>query len=184
LPVICQNPATTAPNWQQLRDGIKPEKLLQKVDISPPILLTGVSLMVSLLVIIIRSLGILQPLELKAFDQLMRSRPDEGMDYRLLLITITGADVQAQSPEERQATSLSNRALEQLIEKLTEYQPRAIGLDIYREMPTESNYKTLINSWQNSDRLIGVCRVGEDADNPGIAAPQEIPKENLETPNE
>ena len=179
LPVLCQNPATTAPNWQQLRDGIKPEKLLQKVDISPPILLTGASLMVSLLVIIIRALGILQPLELKAFDQLMRSRPDEGMDSRLLLITITGADVQAQSPEERQATSLSNRALEQLIEKLTEYQPRVIGLDIYREMPTESNYQTLINYWQNSDRLIGVCRVGEDADNPGIAAPQEIPKENL-----
>ncbi|WP_413165325.1 CHASE2 domain-containing protein [Capilliphycus salinus ALCB114379] len=179
LPVICQNPATIAPNWRQLRDGIKPEKILPKVNLSPTILFTGASLTASLFVIIIRFLGILQPFELKAFDHFMLSRPDEGMDSRLLLITITGSDVQAQPPKERQATSLSNRALEQLIEKLTEYQPRVIGLDIYREMPTESEYKTLINSWQNSDRLIGVCKIGDDAENPGIPAPQEILKDNL-----
>ncbi|MEB3283516.1 MAG: CHASE2 domain-containing protein [Lyngbya sp.] len=179
LPVICQNPATIAPNWRQLRDGIKPEKIQPKVNLSPQILFTGASLTASLFVIIIRFLGILQPFELKAFDHFMRSRPDEGMDSRLLLITITGSDVQAQPPKERQATSLSNRALEQLIEKLTEYKPRVIGLDIYREMPTESEYKPLINSWQNSDRLIGVCKIGEDGENPGIPAPQEILKDNL-----
>jgi len=179
LPVICQNPATIAPSWSQLQDGIKPEKLPPKFQISSPLLLTGASLTVSLLVIIIRFLGFLQPFELKAFDQLMRSRPDEGMDSRLLLITITGADVQSQPPKERQATSLSNQALEQLIEKLMQYEPRAIGLDIYREMQTESEYKTLINSWQGLDRLMGVCKIGEDANNPGISPPQEIPKDNL-----
>ncbi|MDY7021162.1 MAG: CHASE2 domain-containing protein [Cyanobacteriota bacterium] len=179
LPVICQNPATIAPNWKQLRDGIKPEKKRPEFQISPPLLFTGASLIVSFLVIIARFAGLLQPLELKAYDQLMRSRPDEGMDSRLLLITITGSDVQAQPPEERQATSLSNRALEQLLQKLNQYEPRAIGLDIYREMPTEPEFETLINSWQNLDKFIGVCQTGEDAFNPGITAPQEIPSDHL-----
>ncbi len=179
LPVICQNPSTIAPSWQQLRDGIKPEKIAPEFNISQPILLTGISFTVSFLVILIRFLGILQLVELNAFDLLMRSRPDEGMDSRLLLITITGADVQAQPPERRKATSLSNQALEQLIEKLIAYQPRAIGLDIYRVMPTESEYQTLIHSWQELDQLIGVCQVGENQKDPGIAPPEEIPPENL-----
>ena len=40
-----------------------------------------------------RALGILQPLELSAYDLLMRQRPAETIDPRLLTVEITAADL-------------------------------------------------------------------------------------------
>lgn len=180
LPVTFQNPATIPPTWEQLRDGIsEPKTPTIPVSLPESFIHTGLTLAVTTVVIGIRLLGGLQPLELKAFDYLMRSRPDEGSDPRLLLITITGADVQAQPPQERQATSLSNHALDQVLQKVMAYQPRAIGLDIYREIPVKSEYQTLINTLKNNDRFITVCQVGEDANNPGVPTAAEIPKDRL-----
>ena len=50
----------------------------------------------ALFVILVRSLGLLQPLELAAFDQLMRSRPAEPADDRFLIVTVSEADIQYQ----------------------------------------------------------------------------------------
>src|SRR5919202_1536064 len=43
----------------------------------------------------VRQLGWLQPLELAAFDLMVRLRPDEGPDPRLLVVTITEQDIKA-----------------------------------------------------------------------------------------
>lgn len=80
-----------------------------------------------------RELGILQSSELLAFDVLMRLRPYEEPDKRILVVTITEADVQSQPANERRAASLSDRSLAQVVAKLEQFKPRVIGLDIYRE---------------------------------------------------
>jgi len=124
--------------------------------------------------------GMLQPLELKTFDHLMQIRPQpEQPDPRLLMITITGEDVQAQSSVQRQGLSLSNAKLAQLLEKLAQYQPRVIGLDLYRDFPVDPQYGDLVNRLRQDKGLITVCKVGDTTDNPGIAPPPDIPPDTL-----
>ncbi|MBE9116196.1 CHASE2 domain-containing protein [Lusitaniella coriacea LEGE 07157] len=185
LPLICQNPTATPPTWWELcnRPTLAPPTPLQprkksKIQLSLGSIL-AISLIIAGSIVGLRSLGLLEPIELKAFDRLMRLRPDEGPDPRLLLITVTGTDVQAQPAQERKSSSLSNNALEQLLDQLDQYEPRVVGLDIYRAAPVEPKYNRLIERFRNDDRFINVCKVADDADNPGIPPPNPIPKDKI-----
>ncbi len=130
------------------------------------------SFAITSIVIAIRTLGFLQVWELQAYDQLMRSRPDEGIDKRLLLVTITEEDVQSQPITERKAASLSERSFAQLLTKLELSKPRAIGFDIYRETPLEAKYRNLAAKIKNSNNLFTICHYGK----PGIKPPPEVSK--------
>ena len=133
------------------------------------------SIVVTSVVVGVRQQGALETWELAANDSLQRLRPVEGADPRLLVITISEADIQAQS--QRQG-SLSDRTLEQLLIKLEQYQPRAIGLDIYRDVPVSAAYPKLTKYLQNSDRFIGLCKISDPStNNPGIAPPPELSPE-------
>ncbi len=132
-------------------------------------------LAVTSLVVGVRQLGILEKWELVAVDGLQGWRPIEAPDPRLLVVTITESDIQAQP--QRQG-SLSDRTLEQLLTKLEQYQPRAIGLDIYRDIPVSATYPNLAKYLQKSDRFIGLCKISDsDTNNPGIAPPPELSPE-------
>jgi CHASE2 domain-containing sensor protein len=119
----------------------------------------------------VRSLGLLQSWELQAFDQLMRQRPDEGPDKRLLLVTITEEDVQSQPLKERGLASLSDRSLAQLLAKLEQSQARTIGLDIYREVAVAGNYRDLATRMKKGDHFIAICKYGKF----GVSPPPEVP---------
>ncbi len=122
-----------------------------------------------------RHLGILEGLELGGYDQLMRSRPDQGPDNRLLVVGVTEGDIQS-----RKEYPLHDGTLAQLIEKLQQYQPRAIGLDILRDVPQGSptGRIALQKTLTESDNLIAVCKLSS-ADQPGIAAAPGVPEERV-----
>ncbi|MFN6516355.1 MAG: CHASE2 domain-containing protein [Nostoc sp. CreGUA01] len=178
LPIICQNPAEISPTWQDLcgrRLGLYlPRPNLKQL---PLVFLNTFS--VTLIIVLIRLFGGLQPLELEAFDQLMRLRPKEQPDSRLLVITVTDEDIQAQGKEPRQG-SLSDKYLNLLLTKLEEYQPAAIGLDIYRDFPVSTTQPELAKRMQKSDRLIAICKRADPKYDPtGISPPPEIPETRL-----
>ncbi|EGJ34487.1 MULTISPECIES: CHASE2 domain-containing protein [Moorena] len=168
LPVIYQNLAQEPPAWADLCQ--EQEKRKPKWPSFQRVLLS--SIVVTSLVMVVRSLGLFQPWELQGFDQLMRLRPNEGPDPRLLLVTITEKDVQSQPKEERRAASLSDRSLAKLLAKLEQYQPSAIGLDIYRENPVAREYQDLATRMQTSDHLFAICHYGD----PGVPPPPEVPE--------
>ena len=126
----------------------------------------------------IRQLGVLQTWELQSFDHLMQLRPSELPDPRLLIITVTEADVQSQDPQERRSSSLSERSLTRLLEKIQPYNPIGIGLDIYRDFPVSAKYQNLRTYMQN-ESFVGVCKVGEIRDDPGIRSAPELSAERL-----
>ena len=133
------------------------------------------SIVASSVVVGVRQQGALETWELAASDRLQRLRPLEGADPRLLVVTITEADIQAQSPRQG---SLSDRTLEQLLMVLEQYQPRAIGLDIYRDVPVGAAYPNLTKYLQKSDNFIGLCKISDPStNNPGIAPPPELSPE-------
>ncbi len=178
LPAICQNPAEISPTWEDLCGGrlglYLPRPNFRHL---PAVFLSSFS--VTLIVVLIRLFGGLQPLELAAFDQLMQLRPKEEPDSRLLVINITDEDIQAQGQEPRQG-SLSDKYLNLLLVKLEQYQPIAIGLDIYRDFSVSANQPELAKRMQKSDRLIAICKRPDPKYDPtGISPPPEIPETRL-----
>ncbi|MBD2249923.1 CHASE2 domain-containing protein [Nostoc parmelioides] len=178
LPIICQNPAEISPTWQDL-SGQRPGLQLPRPNFQQLPAVGLSSLIITFTIVLIRWSGGLQLLELGAFDQLMRLRPKEEPDSRLLVVTITDQDIQAQGKEPRQG-SLSDKHLNLLLTKLEQYQPAAIGLDIYRDFPVSANQPELAKRMQKSDRLIAICkRADPESDPTGIAPPPEIPETRL-----
>ena len=140
------------------------------------------SIAIACLIIGIRYLGWLQPLELSAYDRLMQLRPLENPDSRLLLITVDEADIQYQNQQQMSLRwSLSDEALAQLLAKIKPYNPRTIGIDIYRDFAVDPNYPNLARELQTSDRLYAVCKVPAPRDGTpeGTPPPPEIPLERV-----
>lgn len=173
LPVIYQNPAEETLTWQELcgrTNTISPPKLTRR-NLQSALM---VSAIVTGFIVGVRSLGFMQQWEMSAFDSMMRMRPDEGADERLLVITVTEADIQAQ--KQRQKSSLSDTTLQELLQKLESYKPRAIGLDIYRDFPVDSQYPDLATRLRTNNSFIGICQIsGSEQQVVGISPPPEIP---------
>ncbi|MDF5707463.1 MAG: CHASE2 domain-containing protein [Nostoc sp. S4] len=185
LPVIYQNLAEIPPSWHELgiergKGGLSREQRGRFSRSKLHLLwLICMSLITTSLVASVRYLGMLQKLELQAFDQLQRLRPDENPESRLFVVTITEEDVQSQSQQKPQG-SLSDESLLKLLKKLAAYQPQAIGLDIYRDRPAKSDLPELQKHLYNNKHLIPVCRVSDpQSEHPGIKPPPEIPLERL-----
>ncbi len=120
----------------------------------------------------VRQLGWLQPLELAAFDLMVRVRPDEGPDPRLLVVGITEQDIQTlkQYP-------VSDQVLAQLIGKLQQYQPRAIGVDLARDVPKGLGHNELVAQFKNPN-LIAITYIG-NSDLERVPPPPGIPEERI-----
>ncbi|MEH2261769.1 CHASE2 domain-containing protein [Nostoc sp.] len=182
LPMICQNPAQTPPTWDKLWSTTKPEEK-PNLALSPRRRLTTTllsSLAITGLVFGVRWVGWLESLEIPIFDQMMRSRPTEALDSRLLVITIDDGDlaIQRQNNESLIGASISEKSLNKVLAKLNQYQPRAIGLDIYRDFPAKQ--PDLITRLQQTPNLVGVCKGSDSRANiTGIKPPPEIPEINL-----
>ena len=192
LPIICQNPAVMPPTWQGLWQAKNPPYPSLR-PLPRPIFwhrfraVFLISMVITSIILGVRQLGLLQPFELQAFDYLMQRRPAEAPDSRLLVVTVTEADIQAQKNEPKRG-SLSDHSLAQLLEKLDSYQPRVIGLDIYRDFPVGANYpdlaKRLTKSEGQNDNFaasfIAVCKVSNpETNDQGVAPPPEVPAEQL-----
>ena len=182
LPVICQNLAEVPPTWQGLQHLVVSKSntqnrlsLRSRCSFRAVLVVSGV---VAALLVGVRQVGILQQVELQAFDQLTRWRPAEKPDPRLLVVKITEADLHL--PEQQQKTgSLSDLALSRLLTKLEQYQPRAIGLDIYRDYPVSPKHAELATQLRQQ-HLITVCKASDPAANDtGIKPPPEVSPERL-----
>ncbi|ARV57809.1 hypothetical protein BZZ01_03430 [Nostocales cyanobacterium HT-58-2] len=122
----------------------------------------------------VRQLGWMQAQELWAFDQLMRLRPDEGPDERLLIVAVTEKDIFV-----HRKWPLSDRTIAQLLEKLEQHQPRVIGLDMYRDFPVPPGNSELAKRLQQSDRVITVCKVSNSPTDSGVAPPPGVPEARI-----
>jgi CHASE2 domain-containing sensor protein len=189
LPIVFQNPAVPSLTWQGLQGYpvtepkslalTRPLKLLGRIQLA-----IVASLAVTSCVTGTRYLGMLQTWELSAFDLLMRSRPAEKPDPRIAIVTVTEADLQAQTYDnEPRRGSLSDRSLAKLLAKLNAARPLAIGLDIYRDYPVSKSEPKLIELLRTSDggrTIVGVCKVSEAATgDPGVAPPPELSSDKL-----
>ncbi|NJK54263.1 MAG: CHASE2 domain-containing protein, partial [Leptolyngbyaceae cyanobacterium SU_3_3] len=81
------------------------------------------------LVMLLRFTGWLQPLEWWAFDQLLCFRPAEAIDDRIVVVEIRESDLRKVKKWPIPDSMLAN-----LLDKIRQQQPTAIGLDLYRDL--------------------------------------------------
>ena len=134
-----------------------------------------VSLSVTGLLLFGRQIRLFEPLELKTFDQMMQLRPALPPDSRLLVVKVTEADIESQK---QNGWPLTDAVINQLFNKLEQYQPAVIGLDIYRDIPQEPGHAKLSAHLQKSDRIIPVCKIS-DRENPGTPGPPNVPESRV-----
>ncbi|MBW4472374.1 MAG: CHASE2 domain-containing protein [Stenomitos rutilans HA7619-LM2] len=115
-----------------------------------------------------RQLGWLQPLELAAYDRLVQLSPDPGIDSRLLIVGITEADITAQKQ-----FPIADRPLAQAIQALQGYKPRAIGLDLLRNLPQQPGRAEFLAALK-APNVITITNLGS-ANPPTTPAPAEVP---------
>lgn len=121
-----------------------------------PIWRTGAlpGLTVLVIVIVARLNGLLQPLEWMAFDQLLRLRPVEPMDNRITIIGINEYDI-----KNLNTYPIPDIEIAGLIKKIRNYQPRVIGLDIFKDIPVEPGHQELIDVFKETKNLIAIEKV-------------------------
>jgi diguanylate cyclase (GGDEF)-like protein/PAS domain S-box-containing protein len=109
------------------------------------------ALSVASCILLLRYFGIVQSLELAAFDQFFCLRPPEPVDERIVIVAIEEADLQfiGQWP-------LPDTVIAQSLQQIHRHQPRMIGLDLYRDLPVEPGHEHLQQAYKSIPNLIGI----------------------------
>lgn len=107
-------------------------------------------------IILLRLMGLLQSSELAAFDQLFPLRPKEPIDPRIVIVEIREQDL-----KQAGQWPISDRLMAQLLMKLNSYQPRTIGLDIYRDLPVQPGHEEFIKASNTIPNLIGIEKLAD-----------------------
>ncbi len=110
------------------------------------------------LVILFRLSGILQGWEWTTYDFYMRMRPTEERDRRIGIVGIDENDI-----KNLKESIIPDGVLADLLQKLKAMQPRAIGLDLYRDLPVPPGHEKLLNVFQTTPNLIGIQKVAGEA---------------------
>ncbi|MGF1567068.1 MAG: CHASE2 domain-containing protein [Nodosilinea sp.] len=122
------------------------------------------------LVVLGRLLGLFQELEWKTLDSFLRWRPAEAQDKRVLVVGIDEADIQ------RLGTyPIPDGAMAELLTTLAKQQPRAIGIDIYRNLPQEPGHGTLLDALENLPYVFGIEKISQ----PIVLPPPSLPPERV-----
>ncbi|MBN2373563.1 adenylate/guanylate cyclase domain-containing protein, partial [bacterium] len=128
------------------------------------ILVTG--FFVSLCIIGLRNTGYLEFLELAAYDRYIALQSKaHPHDPRIVIIAISEADI-----KEMGRWPITDSALAYSLKILNKYGPRAIGLDIYRDMPVPPGEKGLSDIFEQADNIVTVKKIGDETF-PGIPSP-------------
>ncbi|MBD2002740.1 MULTISPECIES: CHASE2 domain-containing protein [Cyanophyceae] len=179
LPVILQSHLEVPPTWKEFLikakgssvefDSKFPYDQYRVIPLAPPPLprkpkLLAVllaSLIITILLVGLRSHSVLEPLELWAYDRFMQLKSVPPLDKRILIVAVNDEDVNVKQFKK----PLSDRVVTQLLTKLEKYQPQVIGLDIQRPEATggtKADWENLGKHIQNSVRpIIAICDVGE-----------------------
>ncbi|MEG3895278.1 MULTISPECIES: CHASE2 domain-containing protein [unclassified Microcoleus] len=167
LPIIWQHPAAVPPVWNDFL--LAPDSpavaenltavaaALKRAPVKGFSRLRAVILAsagCSLAVMGARSLGMMEPGELSMFDRLLGQREPELIDNRLLVVEVTDKD------SEKYDYPQSDAVVAGVLDKLQQFQPLAIGLDMHRYPARGLGREKLISLFDNNPNIITICNYG------------------------
>ena len=142
--------------------------IAQKIWDTPPFARGVIGALVFAGVFLISRSGYLQPLELWSYDGWLRLRPALSLSSaqtRIALITISEEDIQ-----ELGQWPISDAILAAALRRIEEHQPRAIGIDIYRDVPVPPGHEELETIFSHHSNIVATMKFGGGSKG-GVAAP-------------
>ena len=122
------------------------------------------ALYISLSTIGIHQLGIIQTLEFVNYDLLFYLKQPEAIDERITIVKWDEKSINA-----LQESIISDINLNKLVNKILQYNPRVIGLDLYRDIPVSSSklsqeenfraYNSLNQTFKVNSNIIGIQKI-------------------------
>ena len=125
------------------------------------------SLLITGLLLGVKQLGKLERFELKAYDRLVNLNSKDYIDPRLLVVEITESDIQQQNQ-----WPITDEVYSELLTKLQKYQPKVIGLDIYRDISHPPGNEALRKQLQ-AKNVISIQEID------GVPPPKGVPQEQI-----
>lgn len=135
----------------------------------PVITVSGITI---LSLLFFRYLGIFQSLEARIFDAMLRLRPYEAPDSRLLIVEVTEDDIQY-----LQQWPMSDRILAKVLVSLQKHQPKAIGIDIYRDIPNPPGHSELLAQLEKPN-ISAITFIGQSMSDT-VRPPPTMPEERI-----
>lgn len=130
----------------------------------------------------LRLMGVFQPLELSIYDLFFQWRPLEPIDERIVVVAINESDTK------KFGYPIADDTLAKLLNLIKQQQPRAIGLDIYRDLPVPqkygSEYQELVKVFESTPNLIGIRKAIANQDGSSVAASPILEKLNQVAAND
>ena len=131
-----------------------------------------IGLSVAICLLLLRSVGIMQPLEWAALDSFFSFLPSEARDDQIAIVAIDEPSL-----EQVGQWPLPDAAIASLLQKLHTYQPRAIGLDLYRDLSVPPGNSELIAAYASIPNLIGIQQL-KDRSSSGVLPPPTLSQHN------
>lgn len=110
--------------------------------------------LVFMLLIGIRGVGWLQPVELLTYDLGLQSLPETASDDRILLVGVTEEDIH------RFGYPIPDETLADLLQILSRDGARAIGVDIYRDIPVPPGSDKLSRTLETNPNIVWIRKFG------------------------
>jgi CHASE2 domain-containing sensor protein len=146
--------------------GREKEKLITELKMWRYAALPGIIAL--LLVIFARMAGSLQVLEWMLFDTFLRLRPAEAVDERVVIVGITEDDIAKAGKY-----PIPDGEIADLLNKLETYKPRAIGLDLFKNVPVEPGQDKLKQTFRDNPNIFTIEKVQK----PPIPKPKFVSQE-------
>ena len=124
-----------------------------------PLVGLALGVIAGLVVIGLRSAGFLQFVELANYDVYLRLKEQQSViEPRIVLVKTVEEDIQKLGE-----WPLTDGRMAEVLEKLVIYSPRAIGVDLYRDIPVSPGTDNLNNLLASEKRIIFIEKYGEDS---------------------
>ncbi|HEY9702999.1 MAG TPA: adenylate/guanylate cyclase domain-containing protein [Allocoleopsis sp.] len=146
-------------------------KIKQKISEHEGLIVVAIAtILVSGIMTGLKNIGMFQSTELLNYDQMSRLEKERGTDERLLIVGINDQDI-----KNLKNWPITDEIFAKLLGKLQKYQPRVIGIDIYRDLPVEPGHQQLLNELKKPN-VISIRNIDtlEGASGPDGVSPAQI----------
>jgi adenylate cyclase len=119
------------------------------------------------MIVVVRAVGWLQPIELAIYDVLRVAWAGDRPSDRVILVGASEVDIA------RWHWPLCDGDLVELLDRLANWKPRAIGVDLYRDRPEPPGSEQLAATLARHPEIVWVFKLGGDGDG-AVLAPEPL----------
>ena len=106
---------------------------------------------IAVLILLLRAVGLMQWVEWATLDQFFQLRPEESPEERITIV-----EIDELSLRELKTWPIPDGKVADLLHIIQNHNPRAIGLDIYRDFAVQPGHDNLIAAYNSMPNVVGI----------------------------